>query len=248
MSVESPPSTDPLLALFSGKRRWARVPACRDVRVVATGGAFRGHTLDVSGGGALIQITDPAFYRDDRDAFGLVEGLTPTGEVEVSFLRDAVQAPAEVVRITVGRDGHVGLGARFERALDESDRVRLAALPVEVSRDPLVDEAHHPLKPARRGPYLMIYTAPVAGGPRYVAPVLGIGQRTISARIPYETASARDLCADVYGHPLVGVIRDGQGRHHLGRSCLLAVGPTRGGVEVRIRTAERIPGRVRKSL
>jgi hypothetical protein len=116
--------------LLSGKRRSRRIPRQLDVRLIgAKGEKYRARTIDISRGGMLVELTDPAF----TDANGLDHGQRLaeianliTSEfadgVKVQFGTVRVKPKAHVVRlVTRISDMAFLLGCRFNPDLRESE-------------------------------------------------------------------------------------------------------------------------------
>jgi len=113
--------------LFSGKRS---APRKRRTLVVdakgPSGQVFAGKTVDVSRGGMLLELTDPAFrsVSAHSDLVGFASRIAttfPTG-MDVSFGEGAVRARAHVVRVLAGGAAStLLLGCRFEPPLEILD-------------------------------------------------------------------------------------------------------------------------------
>jgi hypothetical protein len=138
----SDPAEDLLLQHFSGKRQGERVSALREVSLVGSAGPVRGRTVDVSAGGALIQILDAAFTTAASEGrastcVGLADRHFHDG-VRLEFRAAPIGLPivveGEIVRITVGPDAKEGVraGCRFLRALSPAERVLLGVDPAPI--------------------------------------------------------------------------------------------------------------------
>jgi hypothetical protein len=112
--------------VLSGKRRTPRRRRSIGVRCVgAAGRTFACQTVDISAGGMLVQITDPAFLPLDVpvDIFPFaarVGEVFPDG-MDVVFGEGAVTVRATVVRLVAkpGQQPLLQLGCRFESGLSE---------------------------------------------------------------------------------------------------------------------------------
>jgi hypothetical protein len=136
-------SADLLAQHFSGKRSAERLICSREVWLVGAEGRFRARTLDLSEGGALVELLDEAFTSTDRaghaaDCFALAAQNFSSG-VRLEFPADAegrrgLTLDAEVVRLTVGPDPKDGVraGCRFARPLSAEESAFLGmAAPIE---------------------------------------------------------------------------------------------------------------------
>lgn len=126
-----PAGTDPLLAFLSGKRQGERfpchVPAVLEGRLAPVAATL----LDVSQGGGLLHIDEPAFVEAEREggtqAYLELLSVHAGGGLTLA-LPDGLRLGTEVVRWTAGEAGQdvSRIGVRFARTLtpDELAQVR----------------------------------------------------------------------------------------------------------------------------
>ena len=78
--------SDPLRALFEGRRPWRRVPCAHAVVLSGSAGKpYAGAARDLSRAGVLVAVTDPAFRDgEERDGITLIQERFPDG-VEIAF-------------------------------------------------------------------------------------------------------------------------------------------------------------------
>ena len=114
--------------LLSGKRQSPRRRQAVAVRCVGVAGcAFKGRTVDISRGGALVEITDPAFLpveeRGELIAFAARVGTMFPEGIGIYFADGSVQARGVVVRLEArqGRAPHVLMGCKFDAPLADLD-------------------------------------------------------------------------------------------------------------------------------
>ena len=90
------PLDDPLHALFTGKREWARVPSTHAVTVRGEGGPYTGRVLELSRGGVRLILEDESFYDTGVDGFAFVIQRFPDG-AEVRFTDPIVERDHQVL-------------------------------------------------------------------------------------------------------------------------------------------------------
>jgi hypothetical protein len=176
----SPPPDDPLAAHFAGKRRWARFSADTSVGLQGNGATFEARLLDLSRGGFLAAIEDPAFYADAaEDGLALVHARFPEG-VRVRFPETGIERRAQIVRLTPHGEGGIALGCRFDEALTGSEAVRLGVAAAE-SGHPEATAAVLSGEPRARPPIsvLLFAGADHVAGPYAMGRILGIGERAV---------------------------------------------------------------------
>jgi hypothetical protein len=116
--------------LLSGKRRSQRIPRQIDARLIGTKGEkYRARTIDLSRGGMLVELTDPAFLEtaaeDHGQRFAAIANLMSTqfaDGMKVHFGSVRIRSKAQVVRlVTRISDMAFLLGCRFVPDLTDSE-------------------------------------------------------------------------------------------------------------------------------
>src|SRR5688500_1390748 len=125
-----------VLEHFSGKRKAVRRQRSLTIECRGTLGLFEARTVDLSRGGMLIEVTDPAVVSPSANG-----GVLPFAErllarfpedMEVVFGHGALSVRATVVRLetrAVGRAPGLLLGCRFLKPLTEADCAALGLDP-----------------------------------------------------------------------------------------------------------------------
>ena len=178
------PLGDPLLALFTGKRQWIRVPSAHEVSVQGEGGPYVGRVLELSRGGVRLVLEDNRFYETGVDGFAFVVQRFPEGAVVRFTSRDVVRR-VRIVRITLHDSVWLALGCQFETPLEPGEAVLLGVAAEEAE----TPEATAPrLRWAARAdrPVSVLLRVPRTdlAGPYAVAPVLGAGERALDLIVP----------------------------------------------------------------
>lgn len=201
--TDAPPTSaevaadDPLRAFLSGKRLSERhachVPAVLEGALAPVAATL----LDVSHGGALVQIDEPAFLEAESGAgvqayLDLLSHHASRG-LRLAFPGHAFAVGASVVRWTPGSgpDDVSRVGLRFDRVLGDEELTALrtgtpAATPAEAH---VAEEAAPRLLPyaPRRGAVLqaLVFRAlrPEAG-PVIAGATLGVGPEALALRVP----------------------------------------------------------------
>ena len=178
------PLEDPLLALFTGKRQWIRVPSAHEVSVQGEGGPYGGRVLELSRGGVCLILEDNQFYETGVDGFAFVVQRFPEGAVIRFTSRDLVRS-ARVIRITLHDSVWLALGCQFETPLEPWEAVLLGIA---------AEEAETPEATAPRLTWAARADRPVSvllhvprrelAGPYAVARVLGAGDRALDLIVP----------------------------------------------------------------
>jgi hypothetical protein len=123
MDIQPPPD-DPLHALFSGKRRWIRMPGEHPVELRGRKSGFTGRILDLSRGGLRVAVKDPLFYEGGENGLALVLRRFPRGAT-IRFVDEGIARRVRIVRITPHQGMWLSLGCEFEKALTGGEAVRL---------------------------------------------------------------------------------------------------------------------------
>jgi PilZ domain len=237
------PHPDPLVAHFSGKRRFERVPFTCPVDALGKGGEFAATVHDVSEGGVLLQVTDPRFYEDappPGDGFTLVARAFPEG-LRIRFPGSEVVMAAEVVRITSEAEGALCLGCRFVRPLSEVERVLIGVDADHPAANGDPDEAL-PWVPAQadRTTVLLYNGEGSLLGPRYVAAPVALGPHHLVLHLDGSTLDARVVATAVAGLWLHVALVVGRRRLWEGAARVTTCLPAQGGA-VRMRLLLREP-------
>jgi len=118
------PLDDPLHALFTGKREWARVPSTHAVTVRGEGGPYAGRVLELSRGGVRLILEDESFYDTGVDGFAFVIQRFPDG-AEVRFTDHELVRRVRIIRITLHENRWLALGCQLEQPLSPGEAVIL---------------------------------------------------------------------------------------------------------------------------
>jgi hypothetical protein len=213
------PATDPLLARFSGKRRWERTALRRPVLLVGEGAAFEAALTDLSEGGALVDVTDEAFYGDE-DGLSLVRRTFPAG-LEIRVGTEEAGLRAQVVRILPQETGRLALGCRFERPLATSEfRLLGASCAGEAPRR---GSASRPARP-HRPLFVLLFGGDLrVAGPLLVSDLVGLSPGHLLARLAGGPESAESLRQRLGGTALHARVLRGRREYWSGPVRLLAV-------------------------
>jgi hypothetical protein len=194
-----PPEGDPLAARFSGKRAHVRTPLCRAVGAGGPQATYEARLVDISEGGAQVEIVAAEFYGDgSRDGLTLVAEAFPEG-LSLRF-PEGPTLDAEVVRLLALEEGGMALGCRFLRTLTPAERVLLG---VDWARI----EAPW-LAPPERPTWLLLYGGVRrVAGPSLLARVEGLGPTWLAARLDGGATRAADVAEDLAGRTLEAVLQ-----------------------------------------
>jgi hypothetical protein len=209
-TLQAPPD-DPLRALFSGKREHERIRYDRPVNVLGHDRKYVGLLVDLSEGGALLSIVDPAFYaehEDNPDGLTLVQRAFPDG-LSVDFGIESLSEQAQVVRITAEEDGSLSLGCKFEEPLSPAKAVVLGVRAARVGGD---DEAARLDRFA--GPGLRVHTFlyeedGAIAGPRSVVRTLAVGPQSLLGHQAAPNGSLLEAARPLAGVTLKAVVKRG---------------------------------------
>lgn len=133
MSSEAPP-TDPLRALFSGRREFKRHPVSVAATLAGQEREFEAHCVDASAGGALLAVARDSLERafeNDKDDFLSVIGREFQGGLLLQFVQHGFIIEAEIVRLSLpsGQADTLYLGVSFCEALTATARNQLGMPP-----------------------------------------------------------------------------------------------------------------------
>jgi hypothetical protein len=178
--------TDLLRRHFSGKRSSPRVTVTTPVALVGSEGPVLARALDLSEGGAQVEILEPEFVSSASDGAAacafLVQRHFEAGLVWTMLDLSGhpiVEIESDLVRINVGPDAKDGVraGIRFRRPLTPEER---DALGLEASVEDAPRWVH------RRGPPAFLLIFPTSGatvGPLCAARVQWIRGRSVGALV-----------------------------------------------------------------
>ncbi|MHC4953663.1 MAG: PilZ domain-containing protein [Planctomycetota bacterium] len=142
---------------FTGRRAAVRTYKFLDCEIQGNNSSFAGMVVDVSRTGALVRVLDASFAEPAEQEqlmlytarvwYHFEEGL------QLSFLRQSVQATADVVRVTgyCGRGSGlnlIGVHFRTELSVEECDRLGIECGEDRPSMGPLAEEHNRNLGPA----------------------------------------------------------------------------------------------------
>jgi len=168
----APAGADLLLELFSGKRGRERHPCHVPATLDGARGAVACTVLDLSEGGALLQIDDPVFTA--ADAHGGLQAYLELLQVHaqpglaLSFPEQDLRLESWVVRWTAGSAGAgpSRVGLRFGRALQETEVHALRSgtrLPTRPPAEPASRPTHVPARDARLQALVFLALKPEVG-------------------------------------------------------------------------------------
>ena len=209
MDIALPPD-DPLHALFTGKRKWIRVPSSHAVTVQGEGGPYAGRVLELSRGGICLILEDDRFYETGVDGFAFVIQRFPDG-ADIRFTEQGLSRHVGIIRITLHDNRWLALGCQFEEPLSPGEAVRLGVAAQEADR-PEATRRGLGWAARRTRPVSVLLHAPRSkiAGPYAVAPVIAAGDEALDLVVPGTTEQVADELA-----------RDGlSGAVMLGRRCL----------------------------
>lgn len=232
MNADSPSSADPLHAHFMGRRAWHRVECGHEVRLRGVGEAdFAGETVDLSRGGALLAVTDPAFSAPDRDGMSLVEEHFPNG-VEILFPVHGIARQAKIVRATLQRGAHLALGCAFEDVFAPKEALQLGIVGGETGvAEALASSLPYLPRPGVALSLVLEGVTEAVVGPLALGPVSALGERTIEARLSRSADAIIDACANV---PVGLQLVVGRDEVWSGRGTLVACSDDGDGCRVRL--------------
>ncbi len=244
--MESIPALDdPLGNLFTGKRRWPRVPCSRRAFLEGATAPYAGHVVDISKGGVLFAIEDESFNPGGEDGVRAVEKAFPNGPTLV-FPVEGIRAPATVVRMTTHDDRWVALGCEFAEVLTDAEAallgVRIARL--KHAEAHLADLPHAALPEARLS-LLVFAEGSAIVGPCLLLEARAAGTQIIEGRTLSPAAEPLGLAEILTGYPLRLVLVEGKERLFEGSAHLVEVrAPDSGGRDratVRLLCGEDLP-------
>jgi hypothetical protein len=240
---------DPLRVFLSGKRSAKRHALEVPVTLGGAQGSLAAHTVDLSAGGVLLRIADPALGPEPRgfDVISRVDSHLGGG-FDVVFPADQIVLEAEVVRLAIppGEPDSLYVGARW---CHPPTTEQLAALGIDerhLSRGMPLDDL--PYEPRAHQATSVLVTDALSGaaGPCFAGTVVGLGPRALSLCVV--GADPIDVGARLDGRALaVSVLRHGRAVWLCSAQLVTVryVDVAGGGLELGLFLAARPPLRVR---
>lgn len=244
------PLDDPLHALFTGKREWARIPSTQAVMLQGEGGPYAGRVLELSRGGVQVVIEDSRFYEAGVDGFAFVIQRFPDG-AEVGFTNRDLSRHVRIIRITLHDGVLLALGCQFVRPLTPGEAVTLG-VSAEEAETP--EATAHRLGWAARGDRPVSVLLQVArralAGPYAIAPLVAAGDRALDLIVPGEPNTvAEELAASgLTGSVVLGRRALWEGGLQLVACESLDANGTGPQVRLRLLTASPLGSRVHRAL
>jgi hypothetical protein len=213
-----PAADDPLRAFLSGKRGSERHPCHVPVLLEGALAPVAGTAFDLSAGGALVEISEPAFLEAEGGggAQAYLELLTlhTQAGLQVSFPGHATRVTATVVRWTASAEEQAAsrVGLRFARALTPAELTALRSGVPTSERETAADwdsDVALPYVP-RRGTALQVLVFRALHpefGPVVAGRALGVGPAGLALRMDGGRALI-EVAGLLAGHNLLLVLQE----------------------------------------